>query len=152
MTTNEYAATIEQLRALGHDDHPGIGQSDRIYSSRQSSATKLSQDCQFLSGRLKADPNHVLTWNYYGLWQIGGATTRAKAEYHLKGGSLRSSHELRLRGKSVFGGGAGKTARHRSHLAEYSRNAIQRACRRAKGPCLSVALSDIQTGLENARY
>ena len=31
---------------------------------------------------LKADPNHVLTWQYYGLWQIEQGN-RDKALYHL---------------------------------------------------------------------
>ena len=31
---------------------------------------------------LKADPNHVLTWNYYGLWQIEQGN-REQAQYHL---------------------------------------------------------------------
>jgi hypothetical protein len=31
---------------------------------------------------LKADPNHVLTWQYYGLWQIEQGN-RDQAQYHL---------------------------------------------------------------------
>jgi len=31
---------------------------------------------------LKSDPNHVLTWNYYGLWQLEQGN-REQAEYHL---------------------------------------------------------------------
>ena len=31
---------------------------------------------------LKADPNHVLTWLYYGLWQIEQGN-RDQAQYHL---------------------------------------------------------------------
>src|SRR3981189_3518029 len=50
---NDYAAAIEQLKALGHDDRA-----------------------------LKADPNHVLTWQYYGLWQIEQGN-RDQAQYHL---------------------------------------------------------------------
>ena len=31
---------------------------------------------------LKADPNHVRTWQYYGLWQIEQGN-RDQAQYHL---------------------------------------------------------------------
>jgi hypothetical protein len=31
---------------------------------------------------LKADPNHLLTWQYYGLWQIEQGN-RDSAQYHL---------------------------------------------------------------------
>src|SRR2546430_7454743 len=33
--------------------------------------------------RSKADPNHVLTWQYYGLWQIEQGN-RNQAQYHLR--------------------------------------------------------------------
>jgi tetratricopeptide (TPR) repeat protein len=57
----------EQLRALGHDDHPNVG--DLIgYSYRKLGDYKFSQ--VWYERALKADPNHVLTWQYYGLWQI----------------------------------------------------------------------------------
>jgi tetratricopeptide (TPR) repeat protein len=41
---------------------------------------KLSQ--VWYERALKADPNHVLTWNYYGLWQIEQGN-REQAEYHV---------------------------------------------------------------------
>ena len=76
---NQYAAAIEQLRALGHDDHPNVANLIG-YSYRKLGDYKLSQ--AWYERALKADPNHVLTWNYYGLWQIEQGN-REQAEYHL---------------------------------------------------------------------
>jgi tetratricopeptide (TPR) repeat protein len=74
-----YAAAIEQLQALGHDDHPNVANLIG-YSYRKLGDYKLSQ--VWYERALKADPNHVLTWNYYGLWQIEQGN-REQAEYHL---------------------------------------------------------------------
>jgi tetratricopeptide (TPR) repeat protein len=76
---SEYAAAIEQLRALGHDDHPNVANLIG-YSYRKLGDYTLSQ--VWYERALKADPNHVLTWNYYGLWQIEQGN-REQAEYHL---------------------------------------------------------------------
>ena len=76
---NEYANAIEQLRALGHDDHPNVANLIG-YSYRKLGDYKLSQ--VWYERALKADPNHVLTWQYYGLWQIEQGN-RDQAEYHL---------------------------------------------------------------------
>ena len=76
---NEYAAAIEQLRALGHDDHPNVANLIG-YSYRKLGDYKLSQ--LWYERALKSDPNHVLTWNYYGLWQIEQGN-RDQAQYHL---------------------------------------------------------------------
>jgi tetratricopeptide (TPR) repeat protein len=76
---NDYAAAIEQLKALGHDDHPNVANLIG-YSYRKLGDYKLSQ--VWYERALKADPNHVLTWNYYGLWQIEQGN-REQAQYHL---------------------------------------------------------------------
>jgi hypothetical protein len=76
---NDYAAAIEQLRALGHDDHPNVANLIG-YSYRKLGDYKLSQ--VWYERALKADPNHVLTWQYYGLWQIEQGN-RDQAQYHL---------------------------------------------------------------------
>jgi tetratricopeptide (TPR) repeat protein len=76
---NEHAAAIERPRALGHDDHPNVA-SLIGYSYWKLGDYKLSQGWYELA--LKADPNRVLTWNYYGLWQIEQGN-REQAEYHL---------------------------------------------------------------------
>jgi Flp pilus assembly protein TadD len=76
---NDYAAAIEQLKALGHDDHPNVANLIG-YSYRKLGDYKLSQ--VWYERALKADPNHVLTWQYYGLWQIEQGN-RDSALYHL---------------------------------------------------------------------
>jgi tetratricopeptide (TPR) repeat protein len=76
---NDYAAAIEQLKALGQDDHPNVANLIG-YSYRKLGDYKLSQ--VWYERALKADPNHVLTWQYYGLWQIEQGN-REQAQYHL---------------------------------------------------------------------
>jgi predicted Zn-dependent protease len=76
---NEYADAIVQLKALGHDDHPSVANLIG-YSYRKLGDYKLSQ--VWYERALKADPNHVLTWQYYGLWQLEQGN-RDQAQYHL---------------------------------------------------------------------
>jgi len=76
---NDYAAAIEQLKALGHDDSANVANL-LGYSYRKLGDYKLSQI--WYERALKADPNHVLTWQYYGLWQIEQGN-RDQAQYHL---------------------------------------------------------------------
>jgi hypothetical protein len=76
---NDYASAIEQLKALGHDDQPNVANLIG-YSYRKLGDYKLSQ--VWYERALKADPNHVLTWQYYGLWQIEQGN-REQAQYHL---------------------------------------------------------------------
>ena len=76
---DDYAAAIEQLKALGHDEHPNVANLIG-YSYRKLGDYKLSQ--VWYERALKADPNHVLTWQYYGLWQIEQGN-RDQAQYHL---------------------------------------------------------------------
>jgi len=77
---NDYAAAIQQLKALGHDDNPNVANLIG-YSYRKLGDYPLSQ--VWYERALKSDPNHVLTWNYYGLWQIEQGN-REQAEYHLR--------------------------------------------------------------------
>ncbi len=76
---NEYAEAITELKALGHDDHPNVANLIG-YSYRKLGDYKLAQ--AWYERALKADPNHVLTWQYYGLWQIEQGN-RDQAQYHL---------------------------------------------------------------------
>jgi len=76
---NDYAAAIDQLKALGHDDHANVANLIG-YSYRKLGDYRLSQI--WYERALKADPNHVLTWQYYGLWQIEQGN-RDSAQYHL---------------------------------------------------------------------
>jgi tetratricopeptide (TPR) repeat protein len=76
---NDYAAAISQLRALGHDDRADVANLIG-YSYRKLGDYKVSQI--WYERALKADPNHVKTWQYYGLWQVEQGN-RDQAEYHL---------------------------------------------------------------------
>jgi tetratricopeptide (TPR) repeat protein len=64
---HDYVAGIAALRALGYDDNADVATLIG-YASR-----KLGRydDSKFWYERaLAADPNHALTWSYYGMWQV----------------------------------------------------------------------------------
>ena len=61
----DYVGGIAALRALGYDDHPDVATLIG-YASR-----KLGRydDAKIWYERaLAADPNHAVTWSYYGMW------------------------------------------------------------------------------------
>jgi tetratricopeptide (TPR) repeat protein len=76
---NDYAGAIEQLKALGHDDSAAVANLIG-YSYRKLGDYKVSQ--VWYERALKADPDHVKTWQYYGLWQVEQGN-RDQAQYHL---------------------------------------------------------------------
>jgi tetratricopeptide (TPR) repeat protein len=76
---HDYAAAIEQLKALGQDDRADVANLIG-YSYRKLGDYKVSQ--VWYERALKADPSHVRTWQYYGLWQLEQGN-REQAEYHL---------------------------------------------------------------------
>jgi tetratricopeptide (TPR) repeat protein len=76
---NDYAGAIAQLQALGHDDSAAVANLIG-YSYRKLGDYKLSQ--VWYERALKADPDHVKTWQYYGLWQVEQGN-RDQAQFHL---------------------------------------------------------------------
>jgi tetratricopeptide (TPR) repeat protein len=76
---HDYAAAIKQLKALGHDDTAAVANLIG-YSYRKLGDYQLSQ--VWYERALTADPGHVKTWQYYGLWQLEQGN-REQAEYHL---------------------------------------------------------------------
>jgi tetratricopeptide (TPR) repeat protein len=76
----DYTTAITELKALGEDDRADVANLIG-YSYRKLGDYKLSQ--VWYERALKADPNHVRTWQYYGLWQLEQGN-REQAEYHLK--------------------------------------------------------------------
>ncbi|MBR0778598.1 tetratricopeptide repeat protein [Bradyrhizobium diazoefficiens] len=76
---HDYAGAIEQLKSLKRDDVADvvnlIGYSYRKLGDYQSSKV-------YYELALKDDPNHVRTWQYYGLWQLEQGN-REQAQYHL---------------------------------------------------------------------
>jgi tetratricopeptide (TPR) repeat protein len=76
---HDYASAIEQLKALGHDDSAAVANLIG-YSYRKLGDYKVSQI--WYERALQTDPNHVKTWQYYGLWQVEQGN-RDQAQYHL---------------------------------------------------------------------
>ena len=76
---HDYTSAIEQLKALGRDDSAAVVNLIG-YSYRQLGDYKVSQ--VWYERALKADPTHVKTWQYYGLWQVEQGN-RDQAQYHL---------------------------------------------------------------------
>src|ERR1700716_71963 len=76
---NDYTSAIGQLKALGQDDRADVANLIG-YSYRKLGDYKVSQI--WYERALKADPDHVRTWQYYGLWQLEQGN-RDQAQYHL---------------------------------------------------------------------
>ena len=76
---NDYAAAIPQLKALGQDDRADVANLIG-YSYRKLGNYELAS--VWYERALKADPNHVRTWQYYGLWQVEQGN-REQAKVHL---------------------------------------------------------------------
>ena len=76
---NDYSSAIEQLKALGQDDRADVANLIG-YSHRKLGDYKVSQI--WYERALQADPDHVRTWQYYGLWQVEQGN-RDSAQYHL---------------------------------------------------------------------
>ncbi|MBB4368918.1 tetratricopeptide (TPR) repeat protein [Bradyrhizobium sp. cir1] len=76
---HDYTRAIDQLKSLKRDDVADvanlIGYSYRKLGDYQSSKV-------YYELALKDDPNHVRTWQYYGLWQLEQGN-REQAQYHL---------------------------------------------------------------------
>ena len=76
---HDYASAIEQLKALDREDVADVANLIG-YSYRKLGNYQVSQI--YYEKALQADPNHVRTWQYYGLWQIEQGN-RDQAQYHL---------------------------------------------------------------------
>jgi tetratricopeptide (TPR) repeat protein len=76
---HDYASAIRQLKALERDDSAAVANLIG-YSYRKLGDYKVAQI--WYERALKADPNHVKTWQYYGLWQVEQGN-REQAQYHL---------------------------------------------------------------------
>ena len=76
---SDYAAAIGQLKALGRDDSAAVANLIG-YAYRKLGDYKVAQI--WYERALKADPSHVKTWQYYGLWQVEQGH-RDQAQHHL---------------------------------------------------------------------
>ena len=61
----DYKAGIAAMHALGHDEHPDVANYIG-YANRK--LGNYEQSKIWYEAALKADPNHVRTWSYYGMW------------------------------------------------------------------------------------
>jgi tetratricopeptide (TPR) repeat protein len=62
----DYVGGIAALRALGYDDHPDVATLIG-YASRK--LGRYDDAKVWYERALAADPNHAVTWSYYGMWQ-----------------------------------------------------------------------------------
>lgn len=62
-----YEAGIAAMHALGHDERPDVANYIG-YANRKMG--NYDQSKIWYEAALKADPNHVRTWSYYGMWQM----------------------------------------------------------------------------------
>ncbi len=62
-----YQGGIAAMHALGHDEHPDVANYIG-YANRK--LGNYDQSKIWYEAALKADPNHVRTWSYYGMWQM----------------------------------------------------------------------------------
>jgi tetratricopeptide (TPR) repeat protein len=74
-----HEAAIAAFLALDHDDHPDVANSIG-FSSRK--VGRYEDARTWYERALAADPRHVRTWQYYGMWHVEQGN-RLKAEEHL---------------------------------------------------------------------
>jgi tetratricopeptide (TPR) repeat protein len=77
---SDYAGGIAKLRALGHDDHPDVANLIG-FSSRK--LGRYDDAKLWYEKALAANPNHTLTWSYYGMWHAEQGNV-LKARDHLE--------------------------------------------------------------------
>jgi tetratricopeptide (TPR) repeat protein len=64
---HDFAAGISKLKSLGRDDNPDVANLIG-YSSRK--LGNYGDSKLWYERALAADPKHVRTWSYYGMWQV----------------------------------------------------------------------------------
>ena len=80
MQKGDYEAGISALHALGSDDHPDVA-TYLGYANRK--LGRYDEAKYWYDKALAADPNHVRTWAYYGMWHLEQGN-RLKAEDYLQ--------------------------------------------------------------------
>jgi tetratricopeptide (TPR) repeat protein len=63
----DYQAAFAAFKALEWDDHPDVA-TELGYAARKLGDYDLSK--YWYERALAADPKHVKTWQYYGMWQV----------------------------------------------------------------------------------
>jgi tetratricopeptide (TPR) repeat protein len=82
---HEYAAAIDKLKSLGHDDNADVANLIG-YSSRK--LGRYDDSKVWYERALAADPEHTVTWSYYGMWHAEQGNVLKAKEYLTKVASL----------------------------------------------------------------
>jgi tetratricopeptide (TPR) repeat protein len=82
---HEYAAAIDKLKSLGHDENADVANLIG-YSSRK--LGRYDDSKTWYERALAADPNHTVTWSYYGMWHAEQGNLLKAKEYLTKVASL----------------------------------------------------------------
>ena len=84
---HDYAAGIDKLKSLGHDDNADVANLIG-YSSRK--LGRYDDSKVWYERALAADPAHTVTWSYYGMW-------------HAEQGNLLKAREFLAKVESLCG-------------------------------------------------
>ena len=84
---HEYAAAIDKLKSLGHDENADVANLIG-YSSRK--LGRYDDSKVWYERALAADPAHTVTWSYYGMW-------------HAEQGNLLKAREFLAKVESLCG-------------------------------------------------
>ena len=82
---HEYAAAIDKLKSLGHDDNADVANLIG-YSNRK--LGRYDDSMLWYERALAADPDHTVTWSYYGMWHAEQGNLLKAKEYLTKVASL----------------------------------------------------------------
>lgn len=63
----QYEAAFAAFKSLGHDEHPDVA-NYLGYTARK--LGRYDESKVWYERALAADPKHVRTWQYYGMWQV----------------------------------------------------------------------------------
>jgi tetratricopeptide (TPR) repeat protein len=76
---HDYASGITHLKALKRSDHADVA---NLIGYANRKLGNYDESRVWYEAALKADPSHVRTWQYYGLWQLEQGKP-AQAQLHL---------------------------------------------------------------------
>jgi tetratricopeptide (TPR) repeat protein len=81
----DYKAGIDAMHALSHDEHPDVANYIG-YANRK--LGNYDQSKVWYEKALAADPQHVRTWSYYGMWHMEQGNRLMAQDYLTKVNSL----------------------------------------------------------------
>ena len=89
---HEFAAAIDKLKSLGHDENADVANLIG-YSSRKLGHYEDSK--LWYERALAADPDHTITWSYYGMWHAEQGNLLKAKEFLVKVESLCGNQKCR---------------------------------------------------------